>query len=180
MRRLSLSNKKPRGVLRQIRSLEKWATQFQGWFPEGLQTTDRYCNWKIPVLRNLIEGRHASKEIKVKCAQFLIDACHCLVKAKQNAAKGYRVTCVICVPDMFTSEICIYLDEDYFRSHTDCGVSSQGVHSERITGRSLAKEWGLLLPSGISEIGTQITFSGYDDGSDAFQGERWLYGEIDD
>jgi hypothetical protein len=80
---------------------------------------------------------------------------------------------------MFTSEICIYLDEDYFRSHTEFGVSPHGVRSERITGRSLAKEWNLLLPSGISETGTQIEFPGYDDGSDAFQGERWLYGEID-
>ncbi len=179
MRRLSLSNKKPRGVSRRIRSLERWATQFQGWFPESLQTADRYCNWKIPVLRNLIEGRHTSKKIQAKCAQCLIDACHRLIQAKPSTAKGYRVTCVICVPDMFTSEICIYLDEDYFRSHTEFGVSPHGVRSERITGRSLAKEWNLLLPSGISEIGTQIEFPGYDDGSDAFQGEQWLYGEID-
>ena len=178
MRQLSLSNKKPRGVSRRIRSLERWATQFQGWFPNGLQTEDRYCNWKIPVLRNLVEGRHTSKEIQAKCTQYLINACHHLIHAKPSTAKGYRVTCVICMPDMFSSEICIYLDEDYFRSHMEIGISQHGVHVERITDRSLAKEWNLSLPSGMSEIGNQIDFPGYEDGSDAFHGERWMYGEV--
>lgn len=163
-----------------MRSLRKWAEGFSGYFPDWdeLAENPRYWNWKIPTHCGLLEGKYTNHEIQRECAQLLINVCAAMIAVKPEWAASYRVTCVICVPDMFTSEICIYLDEDYFRSHIEVGLSPQGVRSERIKGRSLANEWNLLLPSGVSEIGTQIDFPGYDDGSDAFQGEQWMYGEV--
>lgn len=177
MRQLSISNKKPRGVPRRIRALEKWITQFEGRFPEELQKEDRYFNWKIPVLQNLIEGRHTSKEIQAKCAQCLIDACHGLIQAKPSTAQDCRVTCVVCLPDMFTSEICIYLQEAYFLSHTAHSHDSYGF-SKVIAGRSLAQEWGLRVPEGMGELGVALDYSGFEDKDDWFVGTRWYFGEV--
>ena len=177
MRQLSTSNKKPRGVRRRLRALEKWATRFEGWFPEELQADDRYINWKIPVLQNLIEGRHASRKTQAKCAQHLIDACHRLIQAKPSTARNCRVTCVVCLPDMFTSEICIYLQEAYFQSHTAPSIDSYGF-SKIIAGRSLAQEWGLRVPERMAELGIALDYRGFEDRNDWFVGTRWYFGEL--
>ena len=177
MRRLSLTNKKPRGIPRRLRSLDKWAHQFENWFPADLKPEDRYCNWKIPVFRNLVEGRHASKDVRSECAQRLIDACHRLICAKPREAETYRVTCVVCLPDMFSSEVCIYLKEDYFQSHTSVGHDKYGS-TAAVVGRSLAREWGLVLPDGVAELGLALDYREFEDPEDWFVGERWYFGEL--
>lgn len=176
MRQISLTEKKVRGIPRRLRSLRKWAESFSGWFPQGLKAGDRYCHWKIPVLRNLVEGRQAKKQVQIECAQRLIDATGHLIASKPEYANAFRVTCVVCLPDMFTSEVCIYLQEEYFRSHTAESVDRFGATNE-IKNRSLAKEWGLILPDGVSELGVAVDYrSDEDDGS--FVGERWYFGEV--
>ena len=117
--------------------------------------------------------------MKREVAQTLLDACGNLVNAKPAWAGAFRVTCLICVPDMFNSEICIYLDDNYFRSKIEEGISSNGVQSERIFGRSLSAEWNLALPVGLAEIGTHFEFRGYEEGIDAYSGDSWMYGEVD-
>lgn len=173
--------KKLRGISRRMRSLRKWGLQFKEKFPSEKELKDSglYWNWKLPTHQAMVEGKHSTQPMKQEVAQILISACTNLVKAKPTWARHYRVTCVICMPDMFSSEICIYLNEGYFRSKVDVGTQSNGVCLKRIEGRSLASDWGLALPRGISEIGTQIDFSGYEGGINAYQGERWMYGEID-
>lgn len=172
--------KRLRGISRRMRSLHKWSSQFKENFPSAIALQDsRYWNWKLPTHQAMVEGKYSTQQMRQKIAQILVVACANLAMAKPTWAGNYRVTCVICLPDMFSSEICIYLDEGYFKSKIDVGISSDGVSFERIEGRSLANEWALALPTGISEIGIRIKFQGYDDGMDAYQGEHWMYGEID-
>lgn len=153
--------KKLRGVPRRLRALKRWSEGFAGDFPsrETLALTNRYYNWKIPVDANLVEGRQATRDIQRTCAQRLIDACGHLLADKPEFARETRVTCVVCLPDMFISEVCIYLDEAYYRGHITGG---------RIVGRRLSAEWGLELPEGVDELGVEV-----DDG-----GERWYFGEV--
>lgn len=176
MRQISLTEKKVRGIPRRLRSLRRWADSFSGWFPEGLEAADRYCHWKIPVLRNLVEGRQAKKPVQIECAQRLIDATSHLIASKPQSANDFRVTCVVCLPDMFTSEVCIYLQEEYFQSHTSESIDRFGT-TKAIKERSLANEWGLILPDGVSELGVAVDYrSDEDDWS--IVGERWYYGEV--
>ncbi len=176
MRQISLTEKKVRGVPRRLRALKKWAECFSGWFPEGLEAESRYCHWKIPVLSSLVEGRRAKRPIQIECAQRLIEATGHLIASKPAYANKFRVTCVICLPDMFSSEICIYLQEDYFQSMTAESVGRGGT-TITIKERSLAEEWGLTLPEGVSELGVAVDYRSEEDDW-SLVGERWYFGEV--
>ena len=147
MRRLSIETlcKKVRGKGRRLKALERWAESFEGFFPSQEYFRRPYCNWKIPVLQSLIKGGKAKQSAKASCAQSLILACHYLIKAKPVWAEDYRVTCLICEPNMFSSEICIYADEQYFQSHVTANEDDWTTR-EVILGKSLSKNWNLTLP----------------------------------
>lgn len=177
MRQLSFTNKKVRGTRRRLRSLRKWVSDFSGFFPTDLATADRYCNYKIPVLRNLVEGTQATREVQVECAQLLIDACSKLMQSKPESAKAFRVVATICIPDMFASEVCIYTDEEYFQIKVQPETNSGG-ETVLLHGRSLANEWGLVLPDGVKELGVSLNYRGYDDPEDWYVSEHWQFGEV--
>lgn len=178
MRRLSLTNKKVRGIPRRLRALKKWSDSFKGCFPNDLEPNNRYWNWKIPILAGLIEGNHTKLSIQAECAQRLIDACNYLIEAKPVSAKDFRVTCVVCLPDMFTSEMCIYLQESYFRSHTS-EYKNKSYEQIIITEKSLAQEWKLSLSENIRELGIKINYKNDDNFHEIpLILERWYFGEV--
>jgi hypothetical protein len=117
MRRLALSNKKVRNIPRRLKALAVWASGFEGYFPQDLTLEQKYSNWKIPVLTTLVEGKQATTAIRKECAQQMINAAHHIRQARPENAIDCRIVAVICLPDMFTSEICIYTHLDYHRGH---------------------------------------------------------------
>ena len=167
---------KLRGIPRRLRSLKKWSESFMGNYPidDSMRPANRYWNWKIPVHRLLVEGRQTNRILQAECAQRLIDACGYLIASKPKMASDCRTTCVICLPDIFTSEICIYLDETYFQEHTSASADGHGT-TLPIVGRRLSQEWGLTLPAGVQELGVTVDYQWEEDG---FSGERWYFGEI--
>jgi Protein of unknown function (DUF3916) len=91
-------------------------------------------------------------------------------KTKENIC--YRVTCVICLPDMFTSELCIYLQESYFQSHTSKYENSSYE-------KSLAQKWGLSLPEKIKELEIKVNDKNEENIDEKlFILERWYFGEV--
>ena len=88
-----------------------------------------------------------------------------------------RITAVICLPDMFTSEICLYRSEDYYQSFITEDRSENGA-SALIKERSLAAEWGLTLPANVQELGITLEYYGSEDCDEWFTGERWFYGQV--
>lgn len=178
MQRFEAPEKRLRGIQRRLRALKKWAENFAGNYPygESMDPANRYWNWKMPVHVSLVEGHQTNLAIQKECAQRLIDACGNLIASKLDYAKGFRTTSVVCLPDMFTSEVCIYLDEAYFREHTGEAENSYGK-TRRLVERSLVKEWGLVLPVGVAELGISVDYrSERDDWS--LVGERWYFGEV--
>lgn len=169
--------KKLRNLPRRLRALRRWAESFEGRFPSArdLGENPRYWNWKIPVDWAVLQGRYASAESRREAAQCLIDACAALLRAKPEWAAGYRVTCVVCDPDVFGSELCIYLDEDYFRDSVEAKRDEDGERT-LIQGRSLAAEWRLVLPPGVDELGVRVESAGSE--QDRYVGDHWRYGEV--
>jgi len=109
----------------------------------------------------------------------LIDACASVVRSKPEDKLSYRVTSTVCVPDLFASELCIYSCEDYFQSKVR--LREDGLGSIRtIKGRSLAKEWGLILPEGVKELGVVWSFTESVDPDDRYESEHWIYGQVSD
>ncbi|WP_260679654.1 DUF3916 domain-containing protein [Ectopseudomonas mendocina] len=177
MARRLIVSKKPRGVARRLRALDRWAASFERNFPQDIPAGERYWNWKIPVLFSLVEGRHTNPQIQAHCAQALINACQHLMRAKPPEAENWRVTAVICLPDFFTSEVCLYLDEDYFQAHTRASVSAHG-NSRHLAPLSLSETWSLQLVDGCGELGTEIDYLDEDQPDGRFIAQRWYFGEV--
>ncbi|MCA1928821.1 DUF3916 domain-containing protein [Rheinheimera sp.] len=173
--RSSFSNKKLRGIPRRLRALARWKESLSGYFPLQITSEEKYWNYKIPVYRNLVEGKQTTKSIQAFCAQQLIDAAYHIYKAKPQYAECFRVTCVISLPCMFSSELCIYTSEQYFKEHTTEQTGRFGK-IEKIQGQSLAQELGLALPEGFSELGVLRTDE--DDDGNPYVSEQWYFGEI--
>lgn len=164
--------------IRSLQNLRRWSTSFSGCFPssEDLAENPRYWNWKIPVCSTLVEGENAAPEIQRECAQLLIDACARLMRAKPPGRSDLRVTCSVALPDMFTSELCIYLQESYFLGHTTPDQNDFG-EIVALNSRSLANEWGLNLPQGVLERGLHVNYPARDT-HESLIGDRWFFGEV--
>lgn len=177
MRRFALSNKKERGVARKLRNLKDWSESFKGYFPDLEGYEERYYNWKIPVPVNLVEGKHAQQEIKARCVQYLINACQYLIESKPQGLEFCKVVCMIEQPNMFSSEICLYLDEDYFNAHTLSAdrYDSQYVLADEL---SLAKSWNLKIPENMYERGIKIHYIDPEDEADNYIADQWFFIEI--
>lgn len=178
IRRFVLDNKKLRGIPRRLRSLQKWSKSFYYKFP-SISDEDISCgywNMKIPVHLALIQGKQTNRIIQSSCAQALIDAAYGIYQLKSDDKSNIRVTCSIILPDMFSSEICLFTSEDYFKMHTQAGVNYFGELS-LLKDRSLIREWNLKLPKGFSEIGI-LRITENDDG-EFYQSEYWYIGEVE-
>jgi hypothetical protein len=176
MRKLNFhhNNKKLRGVKRHLRNLKEWSDSFENYFPNLDDYDDRYFNWKISVPLALVQGKHSTQQIKAECAQYLINACNHLIKAKPNNVGYCKVTCCIILPDMFASEICLYLDEDYFNSHTCLGAFAEA--KEVISsGESLAGFWGLEIPEGMFERGIHTEYIDPSDLEENYISDSWYF-----
>jgi hypothetical protein len=171
---------KLRGVKRRIRALQRWQDGFIDGFPseQEISQCERYWNWKIPTHYLLVEGRQSTLETKRAVAQVLIDTCSNLANCKPGWARDIRITCKIPLPDMFSSEICLYTSEEYFQSHMECGEFEDNLRISTIDGPKLSERWELKIPKGFSEVGLKIDFPGYEAGVDAHEGELWFFGEV--
>jgi hypothetical protein len=172
MRRLALSNKKIRNIPRRLKALAAWACRFEGYFPYDLSLAQKYSNWKIPVVTTLVEGKQATPAIRKECAQQMINAAHRMLQARPENTIDCRVVAAICLPDMFSSEICIYTDLEYHRGQIP---SLDSEHCR--TDKSLAAEWGLTLADKVKERGLRYTYKDTD--GRPYEIERWYFGEVD-
>jgi len=165
--------------VRSIKSLRNWSAGFAGRFPSGKELAENphYWNHKVPFLCSTwIEGERAAPELQRECAQLLIDACARLIRAKPSNSENLRVTCCIAIPDAFSSELCIYLEESYFLGHTKPQKNEFG-EVIALNGRSLAEEWRLQLSEGVLEHGVHVEYPE----TDTHQGlicDRWFFGEV--
>ena len=176
MRKLNIYSldKKIRGQRRYLRNLKIWSENFDGYFPDLEGNNQQYYNWKIPVPLLLLYGKHSSNAIKAECAQYLINACQYLILAKPQSLKYCKVTCFIALPNMFSSEICIHLNEDYFNSHTGSGLF---LEDKRMISAeySLKDHWNLNLPENIYEKSIHIEYLDPFDEDDNYIADHWYF-----
>lgn len=175
MRRLALSDKKLRNIPRRLRAISRWADSFEGWFLEDFPVRRGFENFKIPVIETLVEGKQTTPAIQAHCAQQLINAAAHLIQARPDDTPECWVVAGILVPDMFSSEVCVYIDKSRYLGSTQ-PFEYDYFRQTRITGRSLANEWGLILPPGLHEVG--FHFIHEDEGGEQFESEHWYFGEV--
>jgi Protein of unknown function (DUF3916) len=168
--------------LRQLDRLDGYLADLASKFPEPLANRG-YISEKIAVHRSLVRAG-ASDRTKARCAQALINAAAELTRIKPSRAANSRVAAVISMPDMFSSEVCVFFDEAYFdvftsRSNFAGENPVQSVWTPVPPHLSLARRLSLTVPVGFSELGFQThdedrTFSPpwIEDG------EVWMIGEV--
>ncbi|WP_259740719.1 DUF3916 domain-containing protein [Pseudomonas poae] len=156
MRRLSLTNKKLRNIPRHLRALTRWADSYEGCFYEALPSPPDYVNLKTPVIENLVEGHQTTPEILAHCTQQLIKVAGHLIEARSDDAPECWIVACIMVPDIFSSRVCVYTDKARYLGHTQ-PFDYEYFRQTRIRDRSLAREWGLVVPSGLHEVGFHST-----------------------
>ncbi|MGE8101471.1 DUF3916 domain-containing protein [Pseudomonas fluorescens] len=177
MRRIAFSNKKVRNIPRRLRALAAWAASYEGYFPDELPVEQGYANRKIPVLETLVEGKQTTFAIQKECAQQLINAAHHLLQARPEDTINCRIVASILTPDMFSSEICIYTDMSRYRGHV-LPFDYEHFCQTRITDKSLATEWGLIVPAEMNEVGFHFVHE--DEDGQKFESEHWYFGEVDE
>ncbi len=177
MRQLAISNKKLRGIPRRLRSLKKWSESYTSKFPiiAAEDYTYGYWNVKIPVHLSLVQGEQTSRNIQSYCAQMLINAAYDIYQSKPVDKDEIRVTCSIVLPDMFSSELCLFTSEEYFNVHTQPGNNVFGQIS-LLHGRSLVKDFNLELPKEFSELGILRVCE--NDEGELYHSEHWYIGEV--
>jgi len=113
MRRVSFNrpNQKVRNPQRHIRSLKKWASQFENNYPTD-QLSEPYQIWKIPVLDRLVQGRTTTTEIQKECVWQMIQAIEHLIAARPTGTAS-RVVILITLPNLFDTEIRIFQSSRY-------------------------------------------------------------------
>jgi hypothetical protein len=177
--RKKITQKKLRGIPRRMRALRTQLSNLSKEFPidQNFSLSHGHWNFKIPVSWALVEGRYTTPKIQKECAQLLINTCASLIEIKPEWAKMHRVTCCICKPNMFSSEICIYLDEEYYQSKVEPTSNEYGYQTVMVN-QSLASEWEILKPKGVSEIGINWCYNTSEDIYDHYVSEHWIYGEV--
>ncbi|PQK95194.1 DUF3916 domain-containing protein [Pantoea ananatis] len=177
-RRLNRDHRtKVRNIPRRLKALKRWADKFHNPQRSVFSEDEHYWNFKIPVEINLVQGKYSTLKTKADCAQTMINACSNLITATAGMNYSPRITAVICLPDMFTSEICLYRSEDYYQSFITENRSENSA-TALIKERSLAAEWGLILPANVQELGITREYYGSEDRNEWFTGERWYYGQL--
>lgn len=75
---------------------------------------------------------------------------------------------------MFASEVCLYLDEDYFNAHTLSGeyYDPQYLLVDDI---SLSRRWGLQIPEHMYERGIHIHYIDPKNETDNYIADYWYF-----
>ena len=152
MRRISVNRpaEKLRGVKRRLRALDKWADSFEGYFPSEY-AQEKYWNWKLPVLDRLVGPPTTTNDIQAHCAYAVLRATKHLLEARPEEYNHAVVSALITYPQMFSSEICIFFDKEYFESFYDRNNEWQSLTP--IKDQELSKTLNFVVPDRFIQAG---------------------------
>ena len=161
-RQINISQRSPkiRGIKRRLNALDRWSHSFQDYFPSDAGNCE-YWNWKIPILDILVNPPQTTPKIQARCLNSLIQAANYLIDARPWELSFARVTVLITYPAMFSSELCIFFDPNYFDSFFNRANDYQSL-SLLNNAQSLSKRLGVRLPKIYEELGFE--FKSNDDG----------------
>jgi hypothetical protein len=117
MRRLDLKPlKKLRNPDRRLRELARWPETIAEGLPDATALAEgRFWNFKVPVDSKLVEPPHATPETQRACLAAIFAAAEAVERSARRPS-GCRVACLVVTPWMFSSEVTLFADEDYFRT----------------------------------------------------------------
>ena len=161
-------NQKVRGVSRRIRAFKQWVKATENFFPPGEEQRE-YWNEKMPVLDRLVNPPTTTRSIQSQCANLLLQAGSDRVAASHCKPDSSMVTVLLTLPNLHSSEICIYFNKAYLKK-----VFQRNTPFEKITPLNKTVEdsgLDILLPAEFASVG--FCYHYYDE-SGHFEEQWWL------
>ncbi|QCK87095.1 DUF3916 domain-containing protein [Phreatobacter aquaticus] len=180
--RLSFGKSRPlRKPEKHVAAVEDWAAAFSGTFP-GPGGPSRPCeHWHLPVDQRLVPLAQQNPDYARRLLQALLEAGRHLVAARPEARTRDTVYVAVGWPDMFMSEVGVFLDPAYGRDFERRTHRYQTWTLLNPRARSLVAELGLILPEGWVEHGYHERQEDPDDeapgGIRVFEDEIWVLRE---
>ncbi len=161
--------KKQRG---QRRKLAAMLRNIESFVPYERRNTDReYECFKVPS-DMFIEYPKTSSKIKTEFCRKWLKAAERFIKQKPEDVGFCKVVAVICMPNLWCSQITIFYDEKYYSTFFDRHDPYQ-TWTPIQEGRSLLAERNIV--SVLSERGYREVIV---DEDYTYEGELWFYGEL--
>lgn len=181
-RRLNLDGRvlTPLMMRRRLNMLKRWADSFKDFnLSANVTHKERYWHCKIPIMDSIV-APDASYEIRKECLQNLVNAHLNLInsKNKYNITGFSKVMCLISLPDMFSSEITVFFDKQYYKAFFKRDNDYQTWDLITDKGRSILKEYEIKVPSTVSLKEKGYIETVRDDGEE-YKSELWAIGEIE-
>ena len=143
-------------------------------FPEEDHAGWGYWHLHVPVDQAVIDSQKTPHWVRRQCVQSLMDRSEHLRHLKPAADEAIRVVALISLPDLWDSQIIVFFGDKYFGRFFERDLEGQTWTPLRES-RSLAREWGLEIPSGFQEKGYHESIR---DEDYSREGEVWLAGEL--
>ncbi|MEU7142896.1 DUF3916 domain-containing protein [Nocardia sp. NPDC046473] len=130
MRRLDLQPaKKLRNPGRHLRRLAQWPEWIADQIPKADTLADqRYWNFKIPVFNKLVDSPQTTNAIRKTCLATVFAAAQAVEQSPRRPPRS-RVACLVSTPDLFSSEVTIFLSEDYFNGFRPASETQRFTYS---------------------------------------------------
>jgi hypothetical protein len=128
----------------------------------------------------LVDQPTTTPNIQARCAKALLTAATHIVAKRPTECAHHRVSVMIHQPDMFMSEIQVFLDPEYHRTF-EVRLGPHQVWTPLPPSRSLVRLWGLTLPNGFKERGWHnrdvSTDADEPGGVRIYESQVWILGE---
>lgn len=161
-----------------LREIDHWASSFEDFFPSpDLRPSRPYA---LPADMRLVDRPTTTTIIQARCAKALLTAAAHILAARPTECAHNRVSVMIHQPDMFMSEVQVFLDLHYHRTF-EVRVGPRQIWTLLQPDRSLARRWELRMPDGFTKRGWHNRDVSTDDdelsGVRAYESEVWILGE---
>lgn len=103
--------KKIRGIRRKYDNMATSIIENTSSFPE---ITSKYWHLHLPTSYGFINSSNLSNKIKIQCIQLLIDRAWGLSELRPKDKENYRVVVAIIPEELWSSQIIIFKDDNYF------------------------------------------------------------------
>lgn len=171
-RRLSVRRKKKvRGVRRRLQDVIAMPRRYGQTLPEPNRWG--YIDFKLPVEQGLVEGSHVRLAHLKQCAQTLLDLCDHLTRHAATVSGAPKVVASICLPDMFSSRVTLFWDNDYYKKFFQRNELSQ-TWTRLDAEDSLAARWEL----DAHNLPETCYLEKINNGEHIHENKIWFFGEI--
>lgn len=167
-------NRKARGTITRLKNWQNYiAKHFSGALKYANSQDLTHYNFKVPVHYQVLEDNFEDISFRTEFIQSLLSAMKCAISLRNLNGANCLVTAIIELPNLFSSEICLFIDKDYWTNFTNREDDIQQWH-DLSPDRDLLAEHNIHLESQVLQSGYWCEMLNKDYGD---SGEIWIFSE---